>query len=102
MLPLDFHPLVEADLAGCAKWDGRQQPGLEEQFLTEGRARFAALSAEALLYAARVAENLRVNLPGFKCGVFYFIAVESIVVLAVLSDHCDSQAELQRCRKKYS
>ena len=102
MLPLDFHPLVEVDLANSAEWYGPQQPGLDERFLVEVRERFNALPADANLYAVRFADIRRVNLPGFKHGIFYFIAAEVVVVLAVLHGHRDSQAELQRRRKKYS
>jgi plasmid stabilization system protein ParE len=49
----------------------------------------------------RFADIRRVNLPVFKHGVFYFIAGEAIVVLAVLHSHRDSEDELQRRRKKY-
>lgn len=101
MLPLAFHPLVEADLADSAEWYGREQPGLEQRFLAEVRARFDALPADAALYAVRFADIRRVNLPVFKHGIFYFIAAGAIVVLAVLHGHRDSQAELQRRRKKY-
>ena len=84
MLPLDFHPLVEADLSDSAEWYGHQQ-----------------LPANAFLYAVRFADIRRVNLPVFKHGVFYFIADEALVVLAILHGHRDSKAELQRRRKKY-
>ena len=101
MLPLVFHPLVEADVAESAAWYAREQPGLDESFLMEVRERFDALPAAALLYAVRFADIRRANLPAFKHGVFYFIADEAIVVLAVLHGHRDSEDELQRRRKKY-
>jgi hypothetical protein len=53
------------------------------------------------LYAVRFADIRRVNLPVFKHGVFYFIADGAVVVLGILHDHRDTQAELQRRRKKY-
>ena len=101
MLPLDFHPLVEADLADSAEWYGRQQPGLDERFLAEVYACFTALPANAFLYAVRFADIRRVNLPVFKHGVFYFIADEAVVVLGILHGHRDSKSELQRRRGKY-
>lgn len=101
MLPLAFHPLVEADLADSAVWYCRQQPGLEERFLAEIHERFDALPADAVLYAVRFADIRRVNLSVFKHGIFYFIAGEAIVVLAVLHGHRNSQTELQRRRERY-
>ena len=98
---LDFHPLVEADLADSAEWYGRQQPGLDERFLAEAYECFAALPANAFLYAVRFADIRRVNLPVFKHGAFYFTADEAVVVLAILHGHRDSKAELQRRRKQY-
>jgi toxin ParE1/3/4 len=102
MLRLDFHPLVEADLADSAEWYGRQQLGLDERFLAEALEQFEALPANASLYAVRFADIRRVNLPVFKHGIFYFITDGMVVVLAILHGHRDSQAELQRRRKKYT
>lgn len=102
MLPLDFHPLVEADLADSAEWYERQQPGLADRFLAEVQNRFNALPTDAFLYAVRFADIRRANLPVFKHGVFYFTADEAVVVIAVLHGYRDSQAELQRRRKKYT
>ena len=102
MLRLDFHPLVEADLADSAEWYGRQQAGLEDRFLAEALEQFAALPANASLYAVRFADIRRVNLSVFKHGIFYFITDGTVVVLAILHGHRDSQAELQRRRKKYT
>jgi len=101
MLPFDFHPLVEADLADSAEWYGRQQHGLDGRFLTEASECFIDLPASAFLYAIRFADIRRVNLPVFKHGIFYFIADEAIVVPAILHGHRDSKVELQRRRKKY-
>ena len=101
MLPLDFHPLVEADIEASADWYARQQAGLDERFLVEAYESFANLPANAFLYAIRFADIRRVNLPVFKHGVFYFIADNAVVVLAILHGHRDSQAELQRRREKY-
>jgi plasmid stabilization system protein ParE len=101
MLPLVFHLLVEADLADSAEWYARQQPGLDDRFLAEAHECFADLPANAPLYAVRFADIRRVNLSVFKHGVFYFIADDAVVVLAILHGHRDTQAELQRRRKKY-
>jgi hypothetical protein len=101
MLPLDFHPLVEADLADSAEWYGRQQRGLDERFLTEANECFIDLPANAFLYAVRFADIRRVNLPIFKHGIFYFIAEKAVVVLGILHGHRDSQAELRRRRAKF-
>jgi plasmid stabilization system protein ParE len=101
MLPLDFHPLVEADLTDSAEWYARQQPGLDERFLSEVQAQLNNLPAAALLYFVRFADIRRMNLPVFKHGIFYFVADKAIVVLAILHGHRDSCAELQRRRKRY-
>ena len=70
MLPLVFHPLVEADLADSAEWYARKQPGLDDRFLAEAGGCFADLPAKAPLYAVRIADIRRVYLPVFKHGVF--------------------------------
>jgi plasmid stabilization system protein ParE len=101
MLPLVFHPLIEADLADSAEWYGRQQPGLDDRFLTEAHECFSALPGHAFLYAVRFADIRRMNLPIFKHGIFYFIAADAVVVLAIFHGHRDTQAELQRRREKY-
>jgi plasmid stabilization system protein ParE len=101
MLPLKFHPFVEADVEASAGWYARQQPGLEERFLAEAYECIDALPANAFLYAVRFADIRRVNLPVFKHGVFFFIADEAVVVLGILHGHRDSKAELRRRRKKY-
>lgn len=101
MLPLAFHPLVEADIEDSAEWYARQQPGLGERFLVEAYECFDCLPANAFLYAVRFAGIRRVNLPVFKHGVFYFITDEVVVVLGILHGHRDSKVELQRRRKKY-
>jgi plasmid stabilization system protein ParE len=101
MLPLDFHPLVEADLTDSAEWYARQQPGLDERFLTEVREQLDVLPAAALLYAVRFADIRRMNLPIFKHGIFYFVADSAVVVLAIMHGHRNSKAELQRRRKRY-
>ena len=101
MLPLDFHPLVEADIEASAGWYARQQSGLDERFLAEAYECFADLPANAPLYAVRFADIRRVNLPVFKHGVFYFIADDAVVVLAILHGHRDSKLELQRRRAKF-
>ena len=101
MLPLVFHPLVEADLATSAEWYGRQQPGLDKRFLSEAHECFADLPANTPLYAIRFADIRRMNMPVFKHGSFYFITDEAVVVLAILHGHRDSKAELQRRRRKY-
>jgi len=102
MLPLDFHPLVEADLADSAEWYGCQQPGLDERFLAEVRECFVALPTSASLYAVRFAGIRRVNLPIFKHGVFYFATDEAVVVLAVLHGSRDSEAILAKRRRAFS
>jgi plasmid stabilization system protein ParE len=102
MLPLVFHPLVEADVENSAGWYARQQSGLDERFLAEAYESLAALPANAFLYALRFADIRRMNLPVFKHGIFYFITDEAVVVLAILHGHRDSKAELQRRRKKYA
>ena len=102
MLPLVFHPLVEADIEASASWYARQQPDLDERFLIETYKSFDDLPANASLYAVRFADIRRVNLPVFKHGVFYFIADDAVVVLAILHGHRDSKAELQRRRQKFS
>ena len=99
MLPLVFHPLVEADVDDSAVRYAREQPGLDERFLIEVRERFDALPAQAFFYAVRFADIRRVNLSVFKHGVFYFITNEAVAVLAVLHSHRDSEVELQRRRK---
>ena len=101
MSPLVFHPLVEADIEASAGWYARQQPGLDERFLAEAYGCFAVLPANASLYAVRFADIRRMNLPVFKHGIFYFIAMEVVVVLGVLHGHRDSKAELQRRRERY-
>jgi plasmid stabilization system protein ParE len=101
MLPLAFHPLVEADLADSAEWYGRQQPGLEERFLAEVHKQFSVLPADALLYAVRFADIRRVNLKVFKHGVFYFIADDAVVVLAVLHGHRDTKQLLANRRRTF-
>jgi toxin ParE1/3/4 len=101
MLPLDFHPLVEADIETSADWYARQQPGLDERFLAEAYESFANLPAITFLYAVRFADIRRVNLPVFKHGIFYFITDDAVVVLAILHGHRDSKSELQRRRNKY-
>ena len=102
MLPLVFHPLVEADLEDSAGWYARQQPGLDGRFLAEAHECFANLPANAPLYAVRFADIRRVNLQVFKHGIFYFIADDAVVVLGILHGHRDTQVELQRRREKYS
>lgn len=101
MLPLVFHPLVEADVEDSATWYAERQSGLDERFLTEVSQQLDALSAGALLYAARFSNIRRVNLPVFKHGVFYFITDNAIVVLAILHGQRDSKTVLQRRRKKF-
>jgi plasmid stabilization system protein ParE len=101
MLPLVFHPLVEADVDDSAGWYARQQPGLDERFLVEAYECFDNLPANAALYAVRFADIRRVNLPVFKHGIFYFIAGDAVVVLGILHGHRDSQAELRRRRAKF-
>ena len=83
MLPLDFHPLVEADITDSADWYARRQAGLDSRFLAEVRGQLDALPASALLYAVRFADIRCVNLVTFKHG------------------HRDSQAELRRRRERY-
>jgi hypothetical protein len=102
MLPLDFHPLVEADLADSAEWYARREQGLEERFLAEVHEQLDALPAAALLYAVRFADIRRMHLPVFKHGIFYFITDKAVVVLGILHGHRNSQAELQHRREKYS
>jgi plasmid stabilization system protein ParE len=101
MLPLVFHPLVESDVEDSAAWYAREQPGLDARFLAEVRERFENLPTDAPLYAVRLADIRRVNLPVFKHGIFYFIAKDAIVVLAVFHGHRDAQAELARRRARF-
>jgi len=101
MLPLVLHPLVEVDIQESAAWYARAEPGLEEHFLNEVRERIDALPADALLYAVRFEDIRRVNLITFKHGIFYFVAENAVVVLAIFHGHRDSEAELQRRREKY-
>ena len=101
MLPLDFHPLVEADLTDSAEWYARQEAGLDERFLEESRQQLDALPGTALLYAVRFGDIRRMNLPLFKHGIFYFVTDKAIVVLGILHGSRDSKAELQRRRKRY-
>ncbi|MDQ6631738.1 MAG: type II toxin-antitoxin system RelE/ParE family toxin [Verrucomicrobiota bacterium] len=101
MLPLKFHPLVEADVEASAGWYSQQQLSLAERFLREVRECLDALPTNASLYAIRFADIRRVNLPVFQHGVFHFIADDAIVVLGILHGHRDSKAELQWRRKKY-
>jgi hypothetical protein len=101
MLLLDFHPLVEFDLADSAIWYARQQSGLDGRFLSEARECFTGIRANAFLYSIRFSDIRRMNLPVFKHGIFYFIADEAAVVLAILHGYRDSRAELWQRRKKY-
>lgn len=102
MLPLAFHPLVEADLVESAEWYGRQQPGLDDYFLNEAHEHFAKLPANALFYAVRLADIRRMNLRIFKHGIFYFVAKDAIVVLAVLHGHRDTAEILAARRQVFS
>jgi hypothetical protein len=101
MLPLVFHPLVEADVEDSAGRYAGEQSGLDERFLAEAYECFNALPANAFLYAVRFADIRRVNLPVFKHGGFYFVADKALVVLGILHGHRDSKVELHRRRKKY-
>ena len=71
MWPLDFHPLVEADLTDAAGWYEREQPQLGDRFLAEAAAALARLPQEALHYSVRLADIRRLNLPSFPHGIFY-------------------------------
>ena len=101
MLLLDFHPLVEADLAESAIWYERQQVGLSHRFLIEAHEVFRRLPRDAKLYAVRFADIRRVNLNSFPHGVFYFLTDEAVVVLAVFHGQRDFQAEVKKRRTTY-
>lgn len=101
MLLLDFHPLVEQDLAESAEWYERQQTGVGSRFLDEARDLFRRLPRDGRLYAVRFADIRRVNLRTFPHGVFYFLTANTVVVLAVTHGHRDSKAELGKRRESY-
>jgi hypothetical protein len=96
---LDFHPLVEADLAEAIAWYEQRTPGCGGRLLDEAMGRFRQLPTEALLYSIRFADIRRVNLPGFPNGVFYLVARDAVVVLAVMHGARDSRLELESRRR---
>jgi plasmid stabilization system protein ParE len=101
MLPLDFHPLVEADITDSAECYARRQAGLDSRFLAEVRDQLDALPAAALLHAVRFGDIRRVNPASFQHGIFYFVTEGAIVVPAVLHGHRDSGVELRRRREHF-
>jgi hypothetical protein len=96
---LDFHPLVEADLAEAVAWYEERTPGCGSRLLDEAMGRFRQLPTDALLYSIRFADVRRVNLPSFPYGVFYFVAGEAAVVLTVMHGARHSRAELEDPRR---
>jgi len=61
--------------------------------------RFRQLPTDALRYSIRFADIRRVNLPSFPYGVFYSVARQTVVVLAVMHGARDSRAELEHRRE---
>jgi toxin ParE1/3/4 len=98
---LEFHPLVKFDITEAECWYQTIEPRTVDRLLSEMEAEFSALSDDALLFRPRFADIRRVNLPVFHYGVFYFVAGESVVVLAVLHAARDSEVELRRRRELY-
>jgi len=98
---LEFHPLVEGELAESAEQYERKETGLGGRFLDEASELFRGLAVNPHLYAVRFADIRRVNFHSFPHGVFYFIAGEAVVVLAVMHGHRDFQRELDQRRGEY-
>lgn len=98
---LNFHPLVPIDLAEASACYERREPGVGVRLESEAKDAFRRLSDEALLYAVRFFDIRRLNLRKFPYGVFYFVADDTVVVLAVLHGARDTEEELARRRKAY-
>jgi toxin ParE1/3/4 len=98
---LGFHPLVRFDLVEASAWYERQEPGVGKRLESEAKEMFRRLSERALLHAARFHDIRRANLCKFPYGIFYFLAGETVVVLAVLHGSRDTEEELARRREAY-
>lgn len=99
MRSLEQHWLVRFDIRVAYRWYERQQNGLGQRFNRELRHLLKRLPDDALLYAVRLADIRRVNLPSFPYGVFYLATEQAVVVLAVLHGAQDSQEELEHRRR---
>ena len=90
---LDFNPLVQLDLAEASVWYERHELGVGLRLEAEAKDMFRHLADEALLYSVRFFDVRRVNLRRFPYGVFYFLAGDTVVVLAVLRGARDTEEE---------
>ncbi|MGV3757724.1 MAG: type II toxin-antitoxin system RelE/ParE family toxin [Verrucomicrobiota bacterium] len=98
---LAFHPLVRADLVEASTWYALQREGLGERFEIEVNVVFKRLVQQPMIHSIRVADVRRVNLPSFPYGISYFVAAESVVVLALLHGARDTRKVLAARRESY-
>ena len=98
---LDFHPLVQTDLAEAADWYARVAPEQAERFLNVAQARMRELMSNAPLYRPRLDDIRRLNFDIFPHAIFYFIAENVVVILGVLHGMRDTDSELRRRRAGY-
>jgi toxin ParE1/3/4 len=99
---LEFHPLARVDLVEASLWYEEREAGLGERLESEDKALLRDLADDALLYPVRFHNIRRANLRSFPCGVFYFLAGETVVVLAVFHAARDSEATLRARRDSLS
>ena len=98
---LAFHPLVRADLVEASTWYELQREGLGERFEIEFNAVVRRLIHFPLIHSIRVADVRRVNLPSFPYGVSYFVAGDTVIIVALFHGARDTRAVLAERRQIY-
>ena len=75
---------ADVDLAAAAGWYEQQRAGLGHEFLDEAVVALRLISRQPLLYPLVHRNTRRALMARFPFGIYYRIADEEIVVLAVM------------------
>jgi plasmid stabilization system protein ParE len=84
MWNLIVRPEAENDLSEAYSWYEQQRPGLGDDFLLRVEAAFDSIRYDSHTYAC-IFQNIRRKLiRHFPYGIFYIIAENKVIVLAVM------------------
>jgi plasmid stabilization system protein ParE len=101
MLPLKKHRLVVVDVQSAYDWYQTKQLGLGADFLEDFRRTYRRIRKSPLLYSVRFSDVRRLNLERFPYGIFYTVAAEEMIVLAILHASRDTESVLTIRRRAF-
>jgi plasmid stabilization system protein ParE len=95
-IPVNVRAAAQRDIDDAARWYESQQPGLGDAFLDEFLAASFRIGEDPLAYPEVGRSTRRILLRRFPFGIYYRLANDAAVVLAVMHGSRDPQRWKER------